>query len=119
MIERILLYLLNRWQNRGSLKTLGAVRSSEWRKVRAEHLKNFPICAVCGGTETLEVHHVEMFSQNPNRELDPTNLITLCESGRNGIVCHRAFGHLGNYQSINKDVRKDTEIWYNKLHFRP
>src|SRR3990167_2401737 len=89
-------------------REFGAQRSSEWRRVRAEHLARNPLCALCGGEKTLEVHHIKMFSTNPELELDKNNLITLCESGKNGVVCHRFFGHLGNYKSINPFVAGDV-----------
>ena len=119
MIEQILIYLLEKWKNRESLKTFGAERSPMWRKVRSEHLKKFPNCAVCGGTETLEIHHKLPFHLDPKLELDPKNLITLCESGRNGIVCHRGIGHLGSYQSYNKDIEKDAKWLKEKIKNRP
>lgn len=122
MIEKLLqflIYLLNRWQNRDALKTLGAKRSPEWRKVRAEHLKKFPTCMVCGGNKVIEVHHKQPFHLKPELELKLSNLITLCEEGKNGIVCHRAIGHLGSYQSININVDEDAKLWYNKLKSRP
>lgn len=119
MIEKILLYLLNKWQNRESLKTMGAIRSPKWRKVREEHLRRNPNCAVCGGDKVIEVHHIIPFHLKPELELDPSNLITLCEEGKNGIVCHRAIGHLGSYQSINHDVENDSEIWRWKIKNRP
>lgn len=119
MIEKLLLYLLYKWQNRESLKTFGAVRSPEWRKVRAEHLKKFPRCALCGGNKVIEVHHKKSFHQNPELELNPSNLITLCEEGKNGIVCHRAIGHLGSYQSINVNVEEDARNWGEKISTRP
>ena len=118
MIEQFLQYLLLRWQNRQSLKTLGAARSPRWRKVRAEHLKKHPTCALCGGDKVIEVHHKKMFNKNPELELEPTNLISLCESGKNGIVCHRAFGHLGNYRTENTDVEKDVAEWSDKIRNR-
>lgn len=93
-------------------------RSSKWRKVRHAHLLKNPFCAVCGGEKKLEVHHIVMFNQDPSRELDPTNLLTLCESKKNGVTCHQFFGHLGNYSRINPDVVKDANMWYNKLKGR-
>ena len=96
-------------------KTLGAARSPQWPRVRREYLKRFPTCALCGGAKTLEIHHKKMFSKNPELELDLNNLITLCESGKNGIVCHRAFGHLGNYQRENPSVEEDVKEWHLKL----
>ena len=115
MIERFLQFLLYKWQNRESLKVFGAIRDRRWRGVRAEHLKKFPNCALCGGNKIIEVHHKKMFSQNPELELSLDNLITLCESGNNGIVCHRAFGHLGNYKKENPNVEEDVKIWNKKL----
>lgn len=86
-------------------------RSSKWPKVRAEWLKENPVCAACGGSEKLEVHHIKPFHQNPELELDPTNLITLCEAKKYGIVCHRLVAHFGNYKHINPNVREDV-LWF-------
>lgn len=76
-------------------------RSSQWRRVRAEHLKKEPVCQACGRSRELDVHHVIPVSFDPNKELDPNNLITLCSS-----PCHIVFGHFMNYHCYNKDVRK-------------
>lgn len=122
MIEKVLtflIYLLELYRNRDSAKLFGATRSPQWRKVRAEHLKGHPTCALCGGSETIEVHHILPFHEHPELELEPTNLITLCESGKNGIVCHRGFGHLGNYRSFNENVREDAQEWALKIADRP
>src|SRR3990167_785109 len=103
----------------GVSRTFGAIRSPRWREVRAEHLRKNPTCAVCGGTKTLEVHHIKLFSQFPAEELNPQNLITLCESGKLGVTCHRFFGHLGNYRQPNPDVVMDSKVWNEKLKLRP
>ena len=97
---------------------LGAIRSNKWATVRKRHVEANPTCAVCGGTDKLEVHHKKPFHSNPDLELDPTNLITLCESWNNGAQCHLLFGHLGNYRDINPDVTADAEIWNKKLSNR-
>jgi 5-methylcytosine-specific restriction enzyme A len=97
---------------------LGSTRSPQWSKVRAEHLKKNPTCAVCSGVSKIEVHHIVPFHIDPSKELEPTNLITLCESNQNGINCHLAFGHLGNYQSVNKTVKTDARVWNKKLRTR-
>jgi 5-methylcytosine-specific restriction endonuclease McrA len=94
---------------------LSATRSSQWPKVRAEHLKNNPTCKCCGGSKSLEVHHIMPFHLNPTLELEPSNLITLCESKERGINCHLFVGHLGNYQQLNKNVKKDAVAWNKKL----
>lgn len=97
----------------------GTRRSAHWPKIRAAHLLKEPRCQVCGGSQTLEVHHVMPFDKSPELELDPENLITLCESGKGGLVCHLAVGHLGNYRSYNPQVRLDSKLWAKKLKERP
>jgi 5-methylcytosine-specific restriction protein A len=97
----------------------GQRRSSDWPRVRAEHLSQQPECAVCGGREKLEVHHLQPFHLQPELELDPANLITLCEAKRSGANCHLLFGHLGNFRSFNRDARADALRWRTKLASRP
>ena len=84
--------------------TLGKKRSPQWPKVRAEHLRKCKFCMVCGGTKKLEVHHIKPFHLDPSLELEPTNLITLCEAKKRGINCHLLVGHLGNYRQENPQV---------------
>jgi hypothetical protein len=93
----------------------GAKRSPKWPKVRDEFLKTHPVCECCGGKVSLEVHHVEPFHINPERELDPENLMTLCESKRYGVNCHLFVGHLGNYSRWNPLARIDAILWAAKL----
>jgi 5-methylcytosine-specific restriction endonuclease McrA len=73
----------------------GARRHRTWRKVRAAHLFKFDSCAVCESTTKLQVHHIVPFHVAPGLELDPANLITLCENNKYGIRCHQLIGHLG------------------------
>lgn len=96
-------------------KPSGSKRSSDWPRVRARHLLKQPICQVCGSDEKLEVHHIKPFHEHPELELNNYNLITLCESKKYGVDCHRFFGHRGNYRDINKHCRNDAEIWRAKL----
>jgi 5-methylcytosine-specific restriction endonuclease McrA len=93
----------------------GKKRSPKWPAVRKKHLERIPYCVICNGTKTLEVHHIKPFHLNPELELDPNNLMTLCESGKNGVTCHRFFGHLGNYKKINPFVRADAFDWSLRL----
>lgn len=97
---------------------LGQRRSPQWPKVRAEHLKRSPTCIVCGGKKKLEVHHIVPFHLDTAKELDVNNLITLCESKKNGVNCHLFVGHLGNFQSLNTDVTKDATEWRKKIVLR-
>jgi hypothetical protein len=93
----------------------GAKRSSAWPAVRKAHLLKHDRCLACGGTSKLEVHHLIPFHIDPSRELDPTNLITLCESGKGGIICHLAIGHLGNYRNANPVAWEMACWWRDKM----
>ena len=74
--------------------------------MRAVHLFHNPTCAACGGTEHLEVHHCKPFHLHPDLELEPANLITLCE--KPGHVCHLIFGHAGNWKGYVATVHEDA-----------
>ena len=90
-------------------------RSKGWRKVRNEHIARHPVCAVCGRRKKLEVHHIEDFSTNPELELDPNNLLTLC---RGTFNCHLLLGHLASWRSINPDVLADCISLSGKIQNR-
>ena len=96
-----------------------AKRSSHWETVRKAHLKLHPACAACGETKSLEVHHIHPFSNDPELELDPNNLITLCECASHGICCHIFVGHAGDYTKYNPNVVADAahiaEMFKNRL----
>ena len=84
-------------------------RSPHWPAVRRRWLRTNPVCAVLGcGRRHLpvvranDVHHVTPFHLNPELELDPNNLITLCRPH------HLTYGHFGNWRGINVWVRRDT-----------
>jgi hypothetical protein len=62
------------------------------------------------------VHHIHPFHLYPNLELEPSNLLTLCETGGN---CHIMLGHLKNWKSYNLGVRKDAEVLLQKIKARP
>ncbi len=95
--------------------SLNNKRSPQWPTTRANYIKKFPTCAVCGGSKNVEVHHKKPFHLYPELELVEANLISLCESGANGITCHLFVGHLGNYKTYNPMVERDAKIWRNKI----
>lgn len=97
---------------------LGIQRSSRWRKVREVHLKNNPKCELCEGAKKLRVHHIKPFHTHPELELEPTNLITLCECLSYGINCHLLVGHLGNFRKVNHNSVADIAVWNSKLKER-
>jgi hypothetical protein len=98
---------------------VSTLRSGHWHTVRKHHLENHPVCEVCGGKDKLQVHHKRPFHMHPELELEPSNLITLCEGMHNGLSCHLLVGHLGNFKSINVNVEEDAKIWNSKLKNRP
>ena len=101
------------------LKTSGAKRSSQWPGVRKAHLKKQPNCVVCGGSKKIEVHHIRPFHLHPQLELDPKNLITLCENDGDGVNCHLAVGHLGSFKSYNEHVKRDAPYVAKRIKKRP
>jgi 5-methylcytosine-specific restriction enzyme A len=66
----------------------GGERSGKWptleRKIKAER----PKCEICG-SPTQTIHHIKPFHAHPELELDPDNLIALCDN------CHRLWAHFG------------------------
>lgn len=107
--------MLQRLKDMFRLGVMGATpRSGKWAKVRAEHLRVKDKCSVCGGIKDLTVHHIKPFHLFPDLELDPTNLISLCE-GNPVLNCHLFVGHLGSFKSWNPDVVKDANDWRIKI----
>lgn len=91
----------------------GARRSSHWPAVRAAHLRREPRCMVCGGTEHVQVHHVVPFHVDPDLELAPDNLLTLCEA--KDRLCHYTFGHGYSWLQHNPNVRADVAAWAQRV----
>lgn len=60
--------------------------STRWRSLRLNHLRNNPLCVDCKRQGIIQiakhVHHVIERKRDPSRELDPTNLESLC------VACH-------------------------------
>jgi hypothetical protein len=69
-------------------------RSGGWNALRKRHLAKQPTCQACGKKSQLAVHHIIPLHVDKTKELDPTNLITLCENPHS-TFCHYTFGHLG------------------------
>jgi hypothetical protein len=58
---------------------MGFYQSKEWKRLRAQHIKRFPLCAVKGcGAKAKIVDHIVSVKRAPNRKLDPLNLQSLC-----------------------------------------
>jgi len=89
-------------------------RSPEWNECRDKFITTHPMCAVCGSTNDLEVHHIFPFHYcvalgRNDLELDPRNLITLCGGG--GENHHLLIGHFDDWQSANLEVNKNKQIF--------
>ena len=92
-------------------------RSSQWAALEKKHLAEHPTCAACGGKEHLAVHHIRPFHLFPELELDPENLITLCEGST--CNCHLFFGHLGDFKSWNPNIKADAARMLKARENRP
>jgi DNA-directed RNA polymerase subunit RPC12/RpoP len=56
-------------------------RGSRWKTIRKEALRRTPLCAFCGSTRHLQVHHI--IPVRLTRDNSPTKLIPLCRA------CHK------------------------------
>lgn len=92
-------------------------RRPQWSKLAARHLAAYPYCAACGSRTHLAVHHVVPVHVDESKELDESNLITLCEG--NTINCHLWIGHLGHWLSWNEFVWFDAANFLRRIKDRP
>lgn len=91
----------------------GLTRSPEWPALEREHLLREPACMACGHRgQGLQVHHIKPFHLYPQLELDPNNLITLCEV--RGRDHHLLLGHLDDWESYNPNVREDVKRFHGE-----
>ena len=93
----------------------GVARSSNWPRLRKEHLLKYPFCVLTGTTKKLNVHHILPVWLFPEEEENPDNFITLSGDKIYGVNPHQWFGHLGNFKLYNPNVREDVLIWAEKL----
>jgi 5-methylcytosine-specific restriction endonuclease McrA len=91
----------------------GHARSPLWARVAMEHRLLEPSCMACGYKGPhLQVHHIKPFHLHPLLELDPHNLITLCEVA--GREHHLLLGHLDDWESYNEHIREDVKRFHHK-----
>lgn len=81
-------------------------RSSKWPAVRNKFIAEHQTCCVCGAKAEV-VHHVQVFHEHPELELDPENLVSMCDR------CHLLVAHLGDWRNVNPDVRKHVKILHD------
>ena len=95
------------------IRSFLGLRCGGWKTVRDRWLRANPTCSACGSARNCEVHHVVPVSCDPSRELDESNLITLCHT------CHFVFGHLHQWSSHNPSVVEDASAHLSKVSCRP
>lgn len=100
-----------------AMRTIGVGRSSHWPKVEKTFRAVHPQCACCivKSVKHIQIHHRFPFHYcialgRPDLELDPRNLITLCEwpSHHSSPDHHELIGHLANWKSSNLEVADDA-----------
>ena len=97
-----------------ALPVYGAARSGRWHTLEANWLKVHPHCAACGTRENVSVHHKHPFHLAPELELEPRNLITLCEKH----CCHLMIGHSGDWHAFNPHVEADAAMLAKRVEKR-
>ena len=99
-----------------AVKALKVARSSRWPALRKKFLKDNPFCRACGGTDKLEVHHIMPVHMDWTKELDETNLITLCDSPKR--ICHLRVGHSWDFSARNPYCACDAASEYKRVKER-
>lgn len=90
------------------VKKVLARRSPRWRSLELATLRANPTCGACPNKSHLQVHHIFPFHLHPELELDPDNLVVLCEAP--GQDCHLLIGHSGTFAGFNPDVRAHAAL---------
>ena len=85
------------------MKRPDVVRDPAWPRARKAYLREHPSCAACGTNRDLDVHHIIPVQIDREKELDPTNQLTLCKTD------HLVFGHLHDWFAWNPTVIADAE----------
>ena len=90
-------------------------RSLHWPAVERAFLAIHPRCAACGEATAVVAHHILPVPHcqalgRPDLELDPRNLVTLCQSTPDALCDdhHLYLGHLGDYHAFNLRIREDA-----------
>lgn len=96
----------------------GSERSPEWERVKNEHLARYPKCVAChiSHESKVQVHHIRPFHLWPKHELDPENLMTLCE-GEGTNEHHLLIGHLDEWAAYNPHVVIDATKNFFQMTF--
>jgi len=113
MIEKILQFLLEKWEDRDSERMMGGTRDPGWNALMKAYKKAHPTCEATGTTKNLQVHHIKPVWLFPEDEMKWENLIILTR------WIHFWLAHFGYYRSYNPDIRKDAAWLLDKIKNRP
>lgn len=92
-----------------------AARSPQWAKLRDEFLREHPTCAACGSRDYIVPHHLMPVHLFPTLELDPANLLPLCEGTRQ---CHFRIGHAFSWRHFNRFAAQDAALQLKRIRSR-
>ncbi len=98
-------------------KLFGIHRSPKWPALEHEYKHEHPNCENCGSKTNVVVHHKIPVHVDATRELDKTNLMSLCENKT--MNCHLMIGHAGNWQSYCADAQEFAAAFIARLRARP
>src|SRR6185312_2603434 len=103
----------------------GLARSPHWPHVEKAFRKAHPHCVACApdaSDHAVQVHHRAPFHYvvslgRPDLELDPRNLVSLCETeeGKPAEDHHLLIGHLGNFRAGNLEVLEDAATTFHGM----
>jgi len=110
MISKLLCW----WKGDGKPKVR---RDPGWAKLRKEHLAKQPACLACGSKKSVVPHHIIPVDWAKELELQPENLVTLCEG--DVVNCHLLYGHHRHWRSYNPDVVEHAQRAYKLIQNRP
>lgn len=85
-------------------------RSPRWPALSRAHLAAHPRCEACGAAAGVVAHHVVPVHIDRARELDPANLVSMC----NPHGCHLYLAHCGRWDWYSPEVR-DLCRWLQRL----
>lgn len=88
-------------------------RSSKWPALERKFLKEHPECVICGRPAKI-VHHCVPVSWDPSKELDESNLRSICCESE-----HRLIAHLNCYTSYNSRFDSDAFTLLGQIQNRP
>jgi hypothetical protein len=99
------------------LQVFGMERSGRWKAVRDRFLSENEFCAACGCREKkfLNVHHIYPAHLFPERELDVSNLMTLCEKPARS--CH-LWAHAYSWRAYNQHAKVDAALLFQRVRER-